>query len=258
MLEKSEPAMTVWFRLLRRRLDLKQAVHLEAAARECAGMLDGVQSPLRREALLQEMALHLGVPPQSLVRLLRAQAAPRTEAPAAPVAAAAPLKLTPLQRADLELLACVLAQPFLAQETETLAVELPAAAELLALCREGVQQGRTVRDNLVRFLFTSCAERSDLRTPLGVAAERSAHIPDPRAFWEALQQGRARATADRAAKTTRQLYQEAVAAGDRARADELTLQLVAERKAGRPRGPAPGQAGAAPNQSATPPSPGHS
>lgn len=248
MLDGSEPALTVYFRLLRKRVDLSQAVHHEAAARECGKMLDTVKDPARREFWLQDMARHLAVPPQTLARMLKGPA--RTEPETGPVPVR-PVKLTPLQQADMELLACVLADPFLAQQTEALAMELPAATDLLALCREGVKQGRTVRADLVRFLFTACAERTELQAPLALAAERSSHIRDPRAFWQTMQEGRSRVAAERSAHATRQQLQAALASGDRARADELTHQLVADIKRGRPRE----QDG---NGPATPPSPGHS
>lgn len=84
LIDGAQDAMSVWFRLLRQRLDLTQAVDVEKAARECASLLELVEVPVRRAALTNEMARHLSVPPQTLKQLVR----PR-RAGAAPAAAAA-------------------------------------------------------------------------------------------------------------------------------------------------------------------------
>lgn len=251
LLAEAHDAVSVWFRLLRKRLDLTQAVHVEAAARECARLLEGVSQPLRQQALVQEMARHLAMPPDSLARLLRRSAAPRpgsvpaavapdqggSQAGAADGAAAGTSagKPSPAQKADLELLVGVLASPERLLEWDGEAWEFPPVVELLAMSREGVQRGRTSRADLVRYLFTCCSERPDLGRVLAWAADRAGHVTDPAAFWTALHQGRQRAAAGLSARRTRQQLQEALARGDRDLADELTRRLVDEMRAGRPR-----------------------
>ncbi len=278
LLEQGEDAIAVYFRLLRKRLDLTQAVHLEAAARECAGMLEHVGSPLRREALVQEMARHLAVPPETLARMVRREA--RTGRPAAaPVpaegASAAtvaeygdpgtgpadrPARLTPEQRADVELLACLLARPTLWEGLGEDGCSLPLVGELLVLGRSGLAQGRTATADLVRFLFTACTDRPDLARCLAVAADRAAAIKDPDAFFEQIQRDRTRVAAERGARRTRQLLQEAMARGDRAEVDRLTQQLVAEKRLGTARREEPAAAGPrpGPGAAATPPPAEHS
>jgi hypothetical protein len=81
LLDHAEDDLTVWFRLLRQRLDLSQAVHVEAAARECADVLALCQEPVRRDAMLNAMARHLAMPPENLKRLLdKLERAPRPAA----------------------------------------------------------------------------------------------------------------------------------------------------------------------------------
>ncbi|MFK7742579.1 MAG: DNA primase [Planctomycetota bacterium] len=71
LLDGAQDSLTIWFRLLRQRLDLTQAVHVETAARECAALLELVEVQVRRDALVNEMARHLDVPAQSLRQLVR-------------------------------------------------------------------------------------------------------------------------------------------------------------------------------------------
>src|SRR5690606_8777520 len=54
-------ALTVWFRLVRQRLDLSVPQNVERVARECARILSEVAAGARREALRAAMARHLGL-----------------------------------------------------------------------------------------------------------------------------------------------------------------------------------------------------
>jgi DNA primase len=242
MLEAAADWLTVWFRLLRKRLDFSQAVHLEAAGRECAALLAAVDGDLRREALLQEMARHLGTSVQSLQRMVKARLdkAPAATAAAGNPSARAPgpqTPTTPAHRAEADLLACVIADPSLAaQVLTTQAVDGPfadtAVAELVAMAKDGALVGRAAADDLLRYLFARCAEREDLNQLLALAAARARSIPEPAAFCASLQAGRRRLHGRGTVRALRQQLHEAVQAGDQAMIDELTKQLVAELRQG--------------------------
>lgn len=243
LLDGAEDALATFFRLLRRRLDFAQAAQFEAAARECAGLLALVDGELRRTALLQSMARHLAVPPQQLARMVRAPqarvAAPASDAPPKPapqVAAAG----TPHERAEIDLLACVIAAPLLLDGVPRDGYACREIGELLGMIGDAAAQGRTETMALQRFLFARCTERAELRAILAAACPRAAAIADPGAFLAELQRGRRRLQGDAAARRLRQQVQAAIAAGDRETADQLTRELVAALREHRPRHPEPG------------------
>jgi DNA primase len=275
LLEGADDALATWFRLLRQRLDVSQAAQLEAAARECGQLLALVDNDLRRQGYLQEMARHLAVPPQMLERMLKtmvrrpatpvaaapgrsgasapASAASRAAeasgggdaaltAPAAPSAPAAmPARMSPTMTAEHELLACVLHQPSLlqvdAQGVDPVPgpFESPAVAELLSMVRDAIALGRLTGADVVRYLFTRCADRADLRQWIATASQRGEAIGDPAAFLKALQRDRQRQLGMRNARTLRQQLQQALSVGDRQTADRLTQQLVEHLRQERPR-----------------------
>jgi DNA primase len=240
-IEGAEPALTVWFRLLRRRLDLSQAVHVETAARECAAILGLVDADVRRAALLQEMARHLAIPAPALDRLLRkvggrpkSASAQAASEPAPQAAPARPRSL--LERSELEMLACVLARPELTASIDPDAPwHLADVATLVAMAADGVEVGRTATPDLLRYLFARAAERETLRSVLAEAAELATRLPDPRAVLAGLVEGRRRLSAVPDRRELRQRFEQALAAGDRRTADELQRQWLAQLRRDRPR-----------------------
>ncbi|MBK8100180.1 MAG: DNA primase [Planctomycetes bacterium] len=249
LVDGAEDAVTMWFRLLRRRIDTTQAVGLEAAARECASVLGLVAVDVKREALLQEMARHLAVTPQALQRLLKQApkraAEPEPEPPpdlvdgAAPAAAPRPAApagpRTPMERAELELLAAVLKAPALAAQVDDGPWHQPALAELFGMANEGVALGRNASPELIRYLFARAAERPEMQSLLAGAAMLADDLKDPQALFAGIQQGRKRHAGQQQARGLRQRLQAAIAAGDRATADELTRALVDQLRQERPR-----------------------
>ncbi|MBL8752083.1 MAG: DNA primase [Planctomycetes bacterium] len=240
VLDGAEDWVAVWFRLLRKRLDLSLAANVDAAADECAGILALVESPVRQAALLEQMARHLVVPVPSLERILKKKAARPERAPradeAAPMRAPAP-PATPLQKADHDLLACVLAKPALVAEFDGAACDglVVAVATLLAFATEGVAAGRATRPELMKYLMTRAAEQPDLQSCLVDAHQRALKMPDPAGVLAGLLEGRRRLTGDGQRRALRQQLQDALATGDQARAAELQNLLLSQLRADRPR-----------------------
>jgi DNA primase len=247
VIDGAEDALAVWFRLLRRRLDLSQAVHVDAAARECATLLGLVESPVRQAAYLQEMARHLAVPAPTLERLLQRQARQARpkghdgsaaggsgEAQAGPVAAK---PMTLLERSEADMLACVLARPAMLVDLDLddAPLEDAAIAELFAMATDGVALGRATTDELLRYLFSTAAEQPALRNLLGVAAERAAKMAEPEVVLAGLVEGRRRLGGEPQRRALRQQLQQALAAGDRASADDLQRRLLEHLRRDRPR-----------------------
>ncbi len=256
LLDGAEDALTVWFRLLRRRLGGSGAVQAEAMAKECANLLSVVDSEVRRHALVEEMARHLALPATALARMVRVpRESPRRAAPAAgpevaadqargtdpvlparaPVAARPSRPLTPLERAEVELLACMVAQPVLVQAGLVAPLQFEPVAELVAALGQTVEQGRTASAEVLRSLFAWCTDRPDLGRLLAEAASRAAGIAQPRPFFESLERGRQRVSVRGDVRSTRQQLQEALASGNRDMADELTRKLVEQLRQERPR-----------------------
>jgi DNA primase len=240
VIDGAESDISVWFRLLGRRLDLSQAVHVDAAARECAAVLELVESPVRRAALMQDMARHLAVPAPTLERLLRRDARPRRgNAPAEASATRAPVVQPPtlLEQAEIELFACVLARPTLLVDLDLDEAPLEHAGicELFAMATDGVAIGRTTKDELLKYLFARAAEQPELRGLLASAAERAAKVAEPDVVLAGLVEGRRRVGGEPRRRALRQQLQQALAAGDRQRADELQQQLLEHLRRDRPR-----------------------
>ncbi|MBX3463081.1 MAG: DNA primase [Planctomycetes bacterium] len=240
VLDGAEDDVTVWFRLLRRRLDLSQAVHVDAAVRECAEVLGLVESPVRRAALLEAMARHLAVPAPALERRVQSLARPPRPAAAPAGAPAEPTAAPPpslLERAESDLLACLLAQPVLLVDLDLTEAPLEHAgvAELVAMATDGLALGRQGRDELLRYLFTRVTEQPALRSVLAAAAERAAALADPAAVLQGLVEGRRRLGGEGQRRALRQQLQQAIAAGDRATADDLQRRLLEHLRRDRPR-----------------------
>ncbi len=233
VIDGAEDYIAVWFRLLRRRLDLSQAVHVEAAAQECATILARVESPVRQSALLDQMARHLTVPAPLLQRLLEkiarareaARAAGDTPANAEPATSA---PQSPMERAEKELVACVLALPRLIEglDLERCGTLSPDAETLLSWAADGVVLGRTDRDALMRYLMSRAAERPELQRRLVAASDRSLHMAEPATVLAGVVAGRRRIGGEAQRRAWRQELQEALARGDQPRAAELQHLLL--------------------------------
>lgn len=243
VIDGAEDALAVWFRLLRRRLDLSKAVNVEAAAGECAGLLALVESGVRQAALTEEMARHLAVPAPTLERMLakqRRRAGPGERAgeqsgPAAP-APEPPASL--LQRAEAELLACLLADPDLLVSHDITAdgpLESADLATLLAMATDGVALGRSTTEELLKYLFARAAEQPALLSVLGTTHARAAKIADPAAVLLGLLEGRRRLRGGPQRRVWRQQLQQALTVGDSAAAAELQQRLLDRMRLDRPR-----------------------
>ncbi|MEY4673364.1 MAG: hypothetical protein RL148_1148 [Planctomycetota bacterium] len=260
LLDGAEDALTVWFRLLRRRIGGAGAVQTEALAKECAKLLEAADSEVRRHALVEEMARHLAMPAAVLTRMVRTRPDPvRTPARAAvgegsaeggaarrdgegpaipsvpPVAVRPARPRTPLERAETDLLACMVAQPLLSQVELVAPLQFEPVAELMGWIREAVGHGRTASADVLRSLFASCTDRPDLSQLLAEAANRAQGITQPKPFLESIERGRQRVTVRDDVRSTRQQLQEALSSGNREVADELTRRLVEQLRQERPR-----------------------
>ncbi|MBP8300188.1 MAG: DNA primase [Planctomycetes bacterium] len=257
ILDAAEDSLSVWFRLMRRRLDLSQAVHLETAARECASVLGLVHEPVRQAAYMQEMARHLSVPAPTLERMLqKAQRAPARETRDAagsagggaagaanggsqlpPAAPRRPLSLT--ERTEVELLACLLAKPLLLVDFDPddgAPFEVAEVSTSIRMASDGVAIGRTLTGELMKYLFARAAELPGVQRVLAVAAERAATIVDADAVLAGLLEGRRRLSNEPRKRALRQQLQQAIGRGDKAAADELQQQLMACHRLDQPRG----------------------
>jgi len=263
-IEGAEDQLAVWFRLLRRRIDLSLPVHVEAAARECAELLGLVTEPVRQAAMLQQMARHLALPVAALERMLqkeqqiqrqqsqRQQAQRKGSAASAdgdggdgggganrPAPPTVPRRAPTLaERAEIDLLACVLKSPPLLIDLDTSAdapLASAAVSQLLAQASDGLALGRELGPALLKYLFARVAEQPELRSALGAAARRMEAIADPVAVMAGLQEGRRRLHNEPLRRSLRQELQRALASGDRARADSLQTELLASMRTDRPR-----------------------
>lgn len=246
-LDGAPDAMTVWFRLLRQRFDFSQAVNIEAAARECAALLEQVDVPVRRAALTEEMARHLAVPAQALQRLLRDAPRPRHSnepdldevlLPDIPVQ-----KPTLLQRTEAEMLACVLAQPDLlvSLDFDETPLQVPEIKQLFDWAAEGLAIGRDAGPDLFRYLFARAAERPGLQSMLALAHERADRMTEPGEVLSGIVTGRQRVVGGSRRRSLREKWLQAIKAGDTATAAELQKQMLDSKRRERPR---PGALGA--------------
>ena len=229
LLDSAEDATTVFFKLLRQRLGLRQAVQVEQAAAECGRILQAVDSDVRRQALLEDMARHLGVSPQALGRMVgRNRRAAKTDPTSAETASpAAPnLAESPVFLAELELLGCLLAEPTLCEEFQGIPPQDPRTVALHTMMQEGCQEGHKSREALVRYLFSRCAEEPSLGDLLARCAERAARIHAPTTFLKTLETDRQAHQQRQEARGTRRRLQEALASGDHLLADRLTQLYV--------------------------------
>lgn len=260
-IDGAEDGMTVWFRLMRQRLDFSQPAEFEKAAQECARLLEQVEQPVRQVAILREMARHLDVPENGLKRLMRdarpvqpAQPEPEPQfdeeemvLPDLPdgsvpgghaQASAQPRgKPTPMQLAEAQLLACVLSQPDLLVELDfdEMPLQVPAIGKLMEWAAEGQAIGRTTGPELFRYLFSRSAEQASLHSMLALAHERAEKMVDPGEVLRGILDGRRRVATQSQLRDLREQLSQAMRAGDTETASELQARLLEMMRRDRPR-----------------------
>jgi|GEM_PF-228256 len=246
-IDGADDAMTVWFRLMRKRLDFSQPAEFEKAAQECARLLEQVEQPVRQVAILREMARHLEVPEAGLKRLMRA--APRIRQsetsdpepglgeelmPDLPDSPALPSKM---QLAEAQLLACVLSQPDLLVELDVddAPLQVSAVRTLLEWAIEGQAIGRTSGADLFRYLFSRAAEQPAMTSMLVLAQERADKMSDAGEVLRGILDGRRRVAAQGRLRDLREQLSRAMRAGDTDAAMELQASLMEMMRRDRPR-----------------------
>ena len=217
-----EDALTMWFRLLEQGSELSRDVFVERAARTCSRILSDVESLARREALQREMARHLGVSERALQPGRSPRLARSKPSSAEPATSAGH---DPMRASDLDLLACVLVEPALIRETH--GQPGPELATILGWIEECGSEAMSSGEALSRALFARCSEKpEDLRSFLAESLDRSLRIRDVRDIFSMLQRGRGLHFARQEADKIKVELKRALADGDRARADVLTLEYV--------------------------------
>ncbi len=259
LLDGADDALATWFRLARMRLDFSQPADIEKVAKECALLLSLVENDLRRRALLQEMARHLAMPPESLQRMLRKFPARSASAPAAeegapsvppdveiqeieldPMGGMTARAPRPVVAAERDLLAVLIHRPELSDQVDPSTLQSAEVQALFAMIRSAMGQGRTARAEVARHVFAQIAgdtgaHGESLRNVFAKSLARADEIKDPMAFFALLDRDRGRANARNSARGLRQQLQAALAAGDRETANRLTQELVDQMRRNAPR-----------------------
>lgn len=261
-IDGAEDAMSVWFRLMRQRLDFSQPAEFEKAAQECARLLEQVEQPVRQVAIMREMARHLEVPESGLKRLMRkAPPQPRRAAPQdpdelaapdldevlipdlpddaerAPVGASINAPTAKMRAAEAELLACVLSRPELLLELDfdDAPLQVTGVQTLMDWAAEGQALGRTAGADLFRYLFSRAAEQPALQSLLALAQERAAKMSDPAEVLRGILDGRRRVTSKGTLRDLREQLSRALRSGDSEAAARLQAQVLELMRRDRPR-----------------------
>ncbi|MEM7202165.1 MAG: DNA primase [Planctomycetota bacterium] len=231
LVDGAEDALGLWFRLKRGRMDLSADANVAAVVQECGRVLEGVEDPARRAILLSRMARSLGLDDGTMrASLARRRPARRADADAPPPEASAPppREASPLDNADMELLACVLAAPELAELAAAEAAireELRGALEAVVAA---VGRGESDPAGILSGLFTRCEGDAAQGQALARSAELAQAIKDPEETFELLRRQRRAFLAKQAANRTRRELQQARAEGDGDLVNELTQRYVAQ------------------------------
>ncbi len=247
-IDGAEDAMTVWFRLMRQRLDLSQSVNVEKAARECAQLLEQVEQPVRQAALTDEMARHLSVPAPALKRLLRERprarpaVEPDLDEQVLPDLPDAPSQPTKMELAEAQLLACVLRQPDLLVEIDLDDLGVPAISRLLEWAAEGQAIGRTAGPDLFRYLMSRSSDEPAMHSMLALAHSRSEKMKEPKEVLLGVLEGRRRVSSQSRLRQLREQLAAAMRAGDKQTAQDLQAQVLELMRRDRPRPADPGAA----------------
>jgi len=262
ILDGADDALTVWFRLIRQRIDLTLDVNVERSARECGRILGSIEDQVRRQALGQRMAQHLGLQEAVFWHTASQQRPAHRSGPKAQIASASESQSDgveiapgadpndswanasprpngapgpdggptavdgPLVELGLDLLACLLCDPELLDQADEVVVTLPIARELLGLFRDGIATGKSSKDEIVGYLFMRCAERPDLSQHLASCMDRAAHIKSPSETLSLLLKDLSAHQSRHEAQNIRFRLQEARDQGDRALVDKLTQEYL--------------------------------
>jgi len=302
MIDGAEQDLAVWFRLLRQRLDFTQAANVEAAARECAGLLDLVEVPVRQAALTEQMARHLAVPTTSLERMLRATSRRKARPagrgqqndgadgppldvyeamageqaqfdaagdgpdggaidPGVPgggagggAAATPPSRprgpISMIERAERELLACLLAKPVLLVDLDLdeMPLQVPAIAQLFEWAAAGLAVGREQGPQLFSYLYTRAAEQPALQRLLTDAQGKADKLKEPAEVFAGIVARRREDQSKDVRRDLRQQITKAIAAGDMERAKQLQQQMLDLHRRERPRPNDDGRSGSSGDQ----------
>ena len=249
-LEGAPDAMSVWFRLLRQKYDFRQGAEFEAAARECARLLEQVEVPVRRRALLGEMARHLDVPKQELEQLVRGSNRATQQEPSEPHydeeemvmpdlpdGAAPRAKPSPLQLAEATMLACILRQPDLlvSLDFDENPLQVAEIKQLFDWSAEGLAIGRDAGPDLFRYLFTRSSDRPGLQSMLALAHERAERMDEPAEVLSGIVAGRQRVASGSQRRSLREQWLQALRAGDKDLAAELQQKMLESKRRQSPR-----------------------
>ena len=244
IVDSGADALTVWFRLLRRDLDFTDPAQAMRAVAECVSVLAPVPEPARREILVARMAPHLGITAESLRRELEKARRPvrKTQAsvvetaddlaassssganPAFPSLEA--LSASPRGRAELDLLAGLVARPNRASEIDTQEFVDGRLHRLLAGIQDGVLRGLVDRPSVISHLMSSCDQDPGLMSLVTHLAERAGKIKNPDEFIASVRAGVRTRAAREEAQRLRLRIQQAKDKGDLALADELLARYL--------------------------------
>jgi hypothetical protein len=228
IVDGAEDATTVWFRLLRQRLDLTVDANVQRAAEECAAIVARIENLARREALGRSMARHLGISERALHAVRPRRREQNVVAEQSHTDAAA--KRDPMRDTEIGWLACLLVEPALVSEARDTVGIGADLAKLLGWLVEGVAEGYVERPRLGSFLLTRCGEDATLRGFVVESLDRATRIKDVRSIFSMLQTGRAVYFAREEARAIRLRLQQAMADGDHALADTLTQEYTEQLK----------------------------
>jgi DNA primase len=235
ILEGAEDAMTMWFRLLRRRLDLSVDANVQRAVDEAAELLAKVQSPARHVVLLGRLAALLGLDPETMRRSIKRrrqtwqEAVPARQGPE-DLPASSGRDAAGAESAARDLLACLLRDPNLVAMVPELPQLSVDVRELVQTIRALAAEELSGTPELVRRAFTACAEHPSRARLLGECLQRAQAIQDPPGALALLLSAHRAAAGRQEAQQTRIRLQEAAARGDRTLADELARQYLEQLK----------------------------
>ncbi len=229
IIDSASDAVTMFFRLLRKRIDLSTDVGVQRAATECGKILESLESRARREALIRDMAGHLRISEAAIREAIpqrrgKPESAGEARAPASPPQ---PSRPSAAVQAEFELLGCLLVEPerVLQLNTEERAND-PSLLVLVGWIREAVASGRKEKGEITKELFARCGENSEIRSFLTESCDRATRIRDVESIFSTLVRDRLHQFAREEVRQLRIQMQQAIADGDQSLANKLTLQYM--------------------------------
>ncbi len=230
VIDTAPDALTMWFRLLRQRLDLTVDADVQRAAAECGQILGEVTNPARREALQRNMSRHLGIsegalqPGKPRRRREDPDEAPMDRPASAPVRRRPPTKF---EEADCDLVACALIEPGILERPEFLELRgvgfvTPRMNDVFDWIAASREAGADSVDAMAKFVMARAGEDDAMRRFLAECIDRSRRVRDVDGTFLTLRQGRQFHYAREQAQQVRMRLNQALADGDRELADQLT------------------------------------